>query len=996
MIGSGKMRDGLYYMSPISQPPASHQVSNASHIWHQRLGHPSPYRLKLASSLLSPHTISFDNNCSVCPLAKQTRLPFSLSSISTSAPFVLLHCDIWGPYKIPTHTGARFFLTIVDDFSRCTWVFLMSHKSETQNLLKSFITFAHTQFNAAVKAIRVDNGSEFLSMRGYFQSTGIELQRTCVYTPQQNGVVERKHRHILTVARALRFQSNVPLIFWGDCVLTAVYLINRLPSPLLSNKSPFELLYNRPPSLEHLRVFGCLTYATTVHPTHKFEPRAHRCVFVGYPTGHKGYKLYNLETKTFFISRDVKFHETSFPFSTENTHPTTFNPHTPDPMSFSPNSTLSPHLHVPSTILADTAHSQADISSPTTPPITHLPDTIPAPIPLSPDPVSHSPQTEPVPHSLPPEFPPPSTDIPTSSLPSLPSLRHSSRPKQPPTWTKDYHMSHSVHHPSLAPGSTPGTCYPLSNFLSNSRFSPAHCSFLANITGPSEPTTYAEAILDPHWQQAMRTELDALHQNHTWDLVPLPAGHKPIGSKWVFKKKYKSDGSLDRYKARVVAKGYTQVEGVDYQETFSPTAKLTTLRCLLTVVAARTWFIHQLDVQNAFLHDTLLEEVYMEPPPGLRRQGETLVCRLNKSIYGLKQASRTWFTTFSEAIQKAGYHQSKADYSLFTKVRGTSITVVLIYVDDVLITGNDLQEMEQLKAFLLKRFRIKDLGDLKYFLGIEFVRSEKGIFMSQRKYALDILQDSGLLSARPDPFPMEQNLVLTSTDGALLNDPTKYRRLIGRLIYLTVTRPNIVYPVRTLSQFMHEPRKPHWDAAMRILRYIKGTPGQGLLFPVNNNLDLKAFCDSDWGRCRATRRSVTGYCVFLGNSLISWRSKKQDNVSRSSAEAEYRAMANTCLEITWLRYILQDLRVPQKTPASLFCDNQAALYIAANPVFHERTKHIEIDCHIVREKLQAGIIRPTYVPTLFQLADIFTKALGKDQFMKLRDKLGVHNLHSPT
>ncbi|KAM1016579.1 hypothetical protein ACFX2A_047241 [Malus domestica] len=386
----------------------------------------------------------------------------------------------------------------------------------------------------------------------------------------------------------------------------------------------------------------------------------------------------------------------------------------------------------------------------------------------------------------------------------------------------------------------------------------------------------------------------------------------------------------------------------------------------------------------------------MEPPPGLRRQGENLVCRLKKSLYGLKQASRTWFTTFSDAIQNAGYHQSKADYSLFTKVRGTSITVVLIYVDDILITGNNIQEMEQLKAFLLKRFRIKDLGDLKYFLGIEFARSEKGIFMSQRKYALDILQDSGLLGVRPDPFPMEQNLALTPTDGALLNDPTKYRRLVGRLIYLTVTRPDIVYPVRTLSQFMHEPRKPHWDAAMRILRYIKGTPGQGLLFSANNNLDLKAFCDSDWGRCRATRRSVTGYCIFLGNSLISWKSKKQDNVSRSSAEAEYRAMANTCLEITWLRYILQDLRVLQKTPASLFCDNQATLYIAANPVFHERTKHIEIDCHIVREKLQAGIIRPMYVPIFLQLADIFTKALGKDQFVKLRDKLGVRNLHSPT
>ena len=212
--------------------------------------------------------------------------------------------------------------------------------------------------------------------------------------------------------------------------------------------------------------------------------------------------------------------------------------------------------------------------------------------------------------------------------------------------------------------------------------------------------------------------------------------------------------------------------------------------------------------------------------------------------------------------------------------------------------------------------------------------------MSQCKYALDILQDSGLLGARTNSFPMEQNLTFSTTNGALLKDPTKYRRLVGRLIYLADTRPDIVYPVRTLSQFMHEPRVPHWDAVMRILRYIKGTPSQGFLFPANNNLDLRAFCDSDWGRCPTTRRSVIGYCIFLGNSLVSWRSKKQTNVSRSSAETEYRAMENTCLELSWIRYILQDLRVSQKTPASLFCDNQAALYIAASPVYHEQTKHI--------------------------------------------------------
>jgi hypothetical protein len=297
----------------------------------------------------------------------------------------------------------------------------------------------------------------------------------------------------------------------------------------------------------------------------------------------------------------------------------------------------------------------------------------------------------------------------------------------------------------------------------------------------------------------MQAELDALEQQNTWTLMLLPSGHKPIGCKWVYKLKYKSDGMLDRYKARLVAKGYTQIKGIDYQKTFSPTAKLTTLRCLLTMASARGWFIHQLDVQNTFLHGDLSEVVYMDLPPSLHRQGEHLVCRLNKSLYGLKQASRNWFSKFSTSIQAAGFQQSKADYSLFTRVNGNSLTAVLIYVDDILVTDNSLDEINSLKSFLLQHFRIKDLGDLRYFLGLEFSQSKQGIFMCQRKYALDILQDAGLLGGRLYFFPMEQHLKLTHMDGVLLDDPTCYRRLVGRLIYLTVTRPDIVYFVQILS-----------------------------------------------------------------------------------------------------------------------------------------------------------------------------------------------------
>ncbi|XP_034217357.1 uncharacterized mitochondrial protein AtMg00810-like [Prunus dulcis] len=311
----------------------------------------------------------------------------------------------------------------------------------------------------------------------------------------------------------------------------------------------------------------------------------------------------------------------------------------------------------------------------------------------------------------------------------------------------------------------------------------------------------------------------------------------------------------------------------------------------------------------------------MLPPLGLCRQGEHLVCRLHKSLYGLKQASRNWFAKFTNALQDAGFVQSLADYSLFTRYHDNSFTIILIYVDDIVITENDPKAIQSLKDFLHARFRIKDLGNLKIFLGIEVARSKKGIFISQRKYALDILDDAGLLGARPYSFPMEQTLRLNPTDGKPLQDPTRYRRLVGRLIYLTVTRPDLSFTVHVLSRFMHEPHQPHLDAALRVLRYLKGYPGQGILFPTTNNLKLKAFCDSDWASCPTNRRSVTGYCTFLGDSLISWKTKKQNTVARSSTEAEYRAMADACCELTWLRYILKDLGIQHSEPAVLHCDN---------------------------------------------------------------------------
>ncbi|CAM8948863.1 unnamed protein product [Rhodiola kirilowii] len=434
----------------------------------------------------------------------------------------------------------------------------------------------------------------------------------------------------------------------------------------------------------------------------------------------------------------------------------------------------------------------------------------------------------------------------------------------------------------------------------------------------------------------MEKELSALQSNNTWSLTPLPRGKNPVGSKWIFRVKRHSDGTIERYKARLVAKGFTQEEGLDYNETFAPVVKMQTVRIVIALAASKNWPIYQLDVDNAFLHGDLDEEVFMTLPPGyfMKEKQMGLVCKLNRSIYGLKQASRQWFSKFTDALLSYGFSHSSNDHSLFTYATNDGFLILLVYVDDVVITGTSSAMIASVKSFIHSEFRIKDLGLLKYFLGIEVARSNTGIFINQRKYALDLLNEVGLLGCKPSTTPMDIKQKLAQSTADKLPDPTTYRKLVGKLVYLNVTRPDITFSVHLLSQFLANPTVEHYQAATRVLRFIKTAPAQGLFFPTNANLTLEGFCDADWASCPLTRRSTSGYCIKLGPCLISWRTKKQATISRSSAESEYRAMAQSCCELVWLTAVLRDLRIPVKLPIALYCDNKAANHIARNPVFH--------------------------------------------------------------
>ncbi|KAJ4747387.1 Retroelement pol polyprotein-like [Rhynchospora pubera] len=1022
LIGVGEQKDGVYYYHRGASGKALHVNRKGPYdLWHQRMGHPS----RQITLLLA----GFDNNndskdvCEICMRAKQTRDIFPDSLNKAAHSFDLIHCDIWGPYRVGSHCGAHYFLTIVDDHTRAVWVYLMAEKSETSHLLKSFCKMVQTQFGVTVKCIRSDNGLEFQShhMKQFYAESGILHQTSCVFTPQQNGRVERKHRHILNVARALRFQANLPLEFWGECILTAAYLINRTPTQVLSNKTPYELLFGKAPSYAAVRNFGCLCYIKS-RTSDKFESRSRKCAFVGYPYGKKGWKVFDLETQEFIISRDIIFCEDVYPFSemTSKNAPASDLSGQNAPrvgqsddamfIQLANNRRTIDHLLDNERVEArgsshvfDDSESTDDQSAPTSGLSAPALSSESAPTSSRSAPASPS-ESAP---ALPGESAPVSLD--ESALASGPSAPASSqnaptseqvaprRSRHPPARLQDYICYTAKCDPSYAhPTSTAtsGTPYPIAHYVNCDKFSVAHRKFLAAITAKKEPDHFGEAMKDINWRKAMQTEIEALERNNTWSIEDLPSNKKAIGCKWVYRIKYNSDGSVERYKARLVVLGNRQVEGIDFKETFAPVAKMVSVRTFLAVAVAKDWELHQMDVHNAFLHGDLHEEVYMRLPPGFASKYPGKVCRLRKSLYGLRQAPRMWFSKLTEALQLYGFTQSYADYSLFTMKKGNVFLAILVYVDDLVIAGNDSEAIVQFKQYLSCTFYMKDLGALKYFLGIEIARNRTGLYLCQRKYTLDIVAECGLLGGKPAAFPIEQNHNLSIASGKPMKDPERYRRLIGRLIYLTITRPDLCYSVHILAQFMHAPLDVHYDAAIRVMRYLKGSPGQGILLSANSDLTLYGYCDSDWAACPLTRRSLTGYFVMLGTSPISWKTKKQHTVSRSSAEAEYRSMATTACELTWLKTLLQSLGVSHAQPMKLMCDSQAALHIAANPVFHERTKHIEIDCHFVRDQIQAGCIVASHIRTNEQLADIFTKALGKRQFHYLLDKLGILNLHA--
>ncbi|GJZ14279.1 ribonuclease H-like domain-containing protein [Tanacetum coccineum] len=474
--------------------------------------------------------------------------------------------------------------------------------------------------------------------------------------------------------------------------------------------------------------------------------------------------------------------------------------------------------------------------------------------------------------------------------------------------------------------------------------------------------SHVHALRDSNWKEAMLDEYNALITNGTWILVPCPANVNVVRSMWLFKYKFHADGTLSRYKASLVANGRSQQQGIDCDETFSPVVKLATIHTVLSVAVSHDWLIHQLDVKNAFLRGHLSKTVYISS--------------------GLVSA----FASFATRI---GFQHSKTDASLFVYHFESVIAYLLLYVDDIILTTPSTTLLQRIIGFLHGEFAMTDLGSLNYFLGISAQRTASGLFLSQSKFAEEILERAHIQHCNPCKTPVDTESKIRPEGYPVVN-PTLYRSLAGALQYLTFTRPDLSYAVQQVCLYMHDPREPHLLALKRILRYVRGTLDHGLQLYASSMTQLVAYTDADWAGCPVTRRSTSGYCVFLRDNLLSWSAKRQVTLSRSSVEVEYRGVANVVAETAWIRNLLRELHAPLFTATLVYCDNVSAVYFSTNLVqHHQRTKHIEIDIHFVHDYVASGQVLVLHVPSRFQYADVFTKRLPTALFLDFRSSLNV-------
>ena len=759
---------------------ASAYIVDSFNLWHARLGHVNKRSIHrmVNLNLLPKFDINMHEKCEVCSESKFARQSFKSIQERSNELLSLIHSDLCDFKTIPTRGGKNYFITFIDDCSKYCYVYLLHSKDEALNMFKTYKAEVENQLEKKIKIIRSDRGGEYesIAFADFCALNGIVHQTTAPYTPQQNGVAERKNRTLKDMINSMLNSSGLPHSFWGEALLSANFILNRIPFKS-SNKSPYEFWKGRLPSYKMIKVWGCLAKVLIPLPKRtKLGPKTIDCIFIGFAHASAAYRflvykseVHDIHVNTILESIDAEFFEHIFPYKE--------------------NKTSSSNKRI--------------------------------------------------------------RDEPSTSKVQEQNLepRRGSRIKIP------------------------------------KNFGPDFISFITI----GEPQTYKEAVASPEaplWKEAINSEVESILQNHTWELVDLPPGNKLIGYKWIFKRKFKTDGSIDKYKARLVAKGYRQKEGLDYFDTYSPVSRITSIRMLIAIASLYSMEIHQMDVKTAFLNGELDEEIYMEQPEGFVVEGkETKVCKLVKSLYGLKQAPKQWHEKFDHTMLSHGFKINECDKCVYIKQNTNSCVLVCLYVDDMLIMGNSKDVILLTKRLLNSMFDMKDLGLADVILGIQIKRNNEGYILTQSHYVEKILNKYGQINCKPAVTPFDANCKLKKNNGNAISQ-LEYSQIIGSLMYLmNATRPDIAYSVSRLSRYTSNPAKDHWEALIRVLRYLKYTITYGLHFTKYPPV-LEGYSDANWISDSTETKSTSGYVFTLGGAAISWKSSKQTCIARSTMESE--------------------------------------------------------------------------------------------------------------
>ncbi|GJR00360.1 putative ribonuclease H-like domain-containing protein [Tanacetum coccineum] len=903
--------------------------------WHRRMAHVNFKNMnKLAKhglvNGLPSKLFTNEHNCVVCNKGKQHKASYkAITTVSTiSAPLQLLHIDLFGPTSIRSIDHKYYYLVVTNDFSMFTWL------------------------TKKVKAIRCDNGTEFKNSNliELCGSKGIRRDYSNARTPQQNGVAERKNRTLIEAARTMLADSMLPTMFWTEAVSTACYVLNRVLVTKPHNKTPYELVSGKVPNISHLKPFGCLvTILNTIDHLGTFEGKADEGFIVGYAAHSKAYRVYNLSSKKIEETLNLRYledkpnvqglgHEWYFDldYLTDSLGYTRFKTNQPA-------GTQDTNIHAGT---QDDSDSECDeqvivvpsfpsnsFSGPTVNEASEMMEStdlatsrngVPAGKVVS---AGHSETSTPVctpVHTV-------ATSFPLGH--SLGSSEHSSRYPSPSDLANSRSSFSEIedihHHPDTGIFSyssydddfggtilraltllvqTRGTLkkskFGASAFVSyvhdqqrNNHTDYLHCLF-ACFLSQLEPSSVAQALNDPAWVEAMQEEMQQFINQKVWQLVPLPDGKITIGTKWILKNKRDARGIVVRNKARLVAQGHRQEEGIDYDEVFAPVARIEAIRLFLAFASYMGFMVYQMDVKSAFLYGEIEEEVYVTQPKGFEDPYfPKHVYRVVKALYGLHQAPRAWYARLSTFLLKHNYRRGIIDKTLFIKKNSRDIILVQVYVDDIIFGSTNKAWCDEFEVLMKGEFEMSAMGELTFFLGLQVKQKPDGIFISQDKYVQDMLKKFDMESVRPATTPFEASKPKSKDEPDDAVNVHLYRSMIGSLMYLTASRPDIQFAVSACSRHQVTPLTSNLNAVKKIFKYLKGQPKLGLWYPRDSPFVLEAYSDSDYAGSHGDRKSTTGGCQFLGRRLISWQCKKQTIVATSSTKAEYVAAANCCGQV---------------------------------------------------------------------------------------------------